>query len=474
MAMNKKGHQWCIILAAFFLFNGVGEAILGFHSSIAHATLTVEKEKEMGRRIVLQIEKQLEVIRDPSVKGYVESIGDRIVPQIGRTPYEFRYYVVRSPDPNAFAIPGGYIFLASGLVLMSSSEDEVAGVVGHEIAHIKARHIAQRIERSKKLNLMSIAGLLAAVIMGGKAGGAVAAGSVATSSALALKYSREDEREADQLGLQYVTKAGYDGWGLVSFLKKMSQKTLHTRGTPPSYLLTHPGSDDRITYLMERLRDSPPKTSKGKGKGLKRIQTTLFVEERAAQTAVIHFQSTLKGNPTDVDALYGLGLAYKKMGRIDLAIGKFERARQASPKDGDILRELGICYFSRRRLEDALSVLRESLAVRGGDILALYYMGRAYQEKGNLDASLDAYLKAKAINPGMVDLYYSLAMVYGKMGDSCKSHRNFSTYFRKKGEAKYALVHLRKALQYCGEKAEIQKEIRKLEGTLKKEETEKR
>jgi predicted Zn-dependent protease len=260
---------------------------------------------------------------------------------------------------------------------------------------------------------------------------------------------------------------------LVSFLKKMGQKSLHTRATPPSYLSTHPGTDDRITYLMERLRDFPPRAPKGKGRDLKRVQATLFVEERVARTAVTHFQSILKGNPADADALYGLGLAYKKMGRIDLAIGKFERARHLSPEDGDILRELGICYFSHGRLDDAVSVLKESLAIHPKDILSLYNMGRAYQEKGDLEASLDAYLRAKEINPDVVDLYYSLAMVYGKRGDACNSHRSFSSYFSKRGETKYALTHLEKALKYCEEGEEIKTEIRRLKKGLK-DKTEKR
>jgi predicted Zn-dependent protease len=465
----KKRPQWCIVMTAVLLLNGLAGAIL---RSSAHALLSVEKEKEMGRRLVLQIEKELEVIRDPTVQQYVEGIGERIVSEIGATPYEFRYYVVKSPDPNAFAVPGGHIFLASGLIIMASSEDEVAGVVGHEIGHIKARHIAQRIERAKKLNLVSLAGILAAVIAGGKAGGAIMAGSAAASQSLQLKYSREDEKEADQLGFQYLTDAGYGGWGLVSFLKKIHQMSFQSPGTPPSYLSTHPGTEDRISYLMERLRDSPPKAVRGNGKDLRRVQVKLFVEEREARTAVIHYQSILQGKPTDVDARYGLALAYKKMGRIDLAIGELERARHQSPQDGGVLRELGICYFLNGRLDEAVSLLRESLVIHPRDTFSLYYMGRAYQEKGDLQAALDSFLKAKEINPNIVDLYYSLAMVYGKMGDRCNSHRHFGTYFKERGEARYALVHFRKALQYCGEKEGIQEEVRRIEKALKEEKKE--
>jgi len=469
MTVKKKGHTWRIIMAALFLLYGSEGPILRSSSPNAYASLSVEKEKEMGRRLVLQIEKELDIIRDPTVQQYVERIGNRILPQIGHTPYEFHFYVVKSTDPNAFAIPGGHIFIGSGLIIMASSEDEVAGVVAHEIGHIKARHIAQRIERSKKLSLITLAGILAGVIAGGKATGAMTLGSVAASQALALKHSREDEREADQLGFQYLTKAGYSGWGLVSFLKKMYRMSFQSSGTPPSYLSTHPGTEDRISYLLGILRGSPARGLEGNGTGLRRIQAILFVEERQAQTAVNHFQSILKGNPNDLDASYGLALAHKKMGRIDLAIGELERARHLSPKDGGVLRELGTCYFLRGRLDDAVSVLRESLVIHPEDVLSLYYMGRAYQEKGNLEASLDAYLRAKEINPDIVDLYYSLAMVYGKRGDGCNSHRNFSTYFSRRGEVKPALIHLKKALQYCGEEEEIQKEIRRLEKALKDE-----
>lgn len=467
--MKEKRHQWRTIMAVLLLLYGCEGAILRSNLPIAHASLSVEREKEMGRRLVLQIEKELDIIRDPIVQQYVDGIGNRILSQIGRTPYEFHFYVVKSPDPNAFAIPGGHIFLASGLIIMASSEDEVAGVVSHEVGHIKARHIAKRIETAKKLSLVTIAGILAGVIVGGKAAGAITAGSVATGQALALKYSREDEREADQLGFQYLIKAGYDGWGTVSFLRKLHRMNSLSPGTPPHYLSTHPGIEDRISYLMERLRNSPVRASKENGRDLKRVQAMLFVEERESQAAIRYFKSILKGKPTDLDGLYGLALAYKKMGRIDLAIGPLERARHLSPQDRGVIRELGICYFLKGRLDDAVSVLKESLVIHPEDILSLYYMGRAYQEKGNLEASLDAYLRAKKITPDIVDLYYSLAMVYGKRGDGCNSHRNFSIYFSKKGEVKYALIHLRKALKYCEEGEEIQEEIRRLKKALKDE-----
>ena len=121
------------------------------------------------------------------------------------------------------------------------------------------------------------------------------------------------------------------------------------------------------------------------------------------------------------------------------------------------------------RLDDAVSMLRESLVIHPNDILSHYYMGRAFQEKGDLEASLKSYLRAKEINPNLVDLYYSLAMVYGKMADRCNSHRNFGTYFSKRGPVKNALFHFRKALEYCDEKEGIQEEIRRLERALKEE-----
>ncbi len=178
---------------------------------------------------------------------------------MGPTPFEFKFYVVNGLDPNAFAIPGGYIFVTTGLLVLAENEQEVAGVLSHEIAHVTQRHISLMIERSTRLNIASMAAILAAMLAGrgGTGSQAAAAMASATAGALQLKYTREMETDADQNGLHYLIKAGYDPNGLISFLNKIQRMSLAIAPNIPQYLLTHPALESRISLMENLLRMGP-------------------------------------------------------------------------------------------------------------------------------------------------------------------------------------------------------------------------
>jgi len=201
------------LLISFFLW---GNFVSGARA------LTTEEEKKMGKRVLAEIEKEADFMRDLTVQAFIERLGYSILDQVGPTPFEFKFYVVNGLDPNAFAIPGGYIFVTTVLLVLAENEQEVAGVLSHEIAHVTQRHISLMIERSTRLNIASMAAILAAMLAGrgGTGSQAAAAMASATAGALQLKYTREMETDADQNGLHYLIKAGYDPNGLISFLNK--------------------------------------------------------------------------------------------------------------------------------------------------------------------------------------------------------------------------------------------------------------
>jgi predicted Zn-dependent protease len=151
---------------------------------------------------------------------------------------------------NAFATPGGYIYIHKGLLNAVENEAELAGVIAHEIGHANARHVASIIEKSQKLNIATLAAIIAGAFLGGggEATAAIAAFSLASASTLTLKYQREHEEEADRLGINYLVNAGYYPAAMVDFLKLIKQYEFLSK-TIPSYLRTHPGTDDRIFYL---------------------------------------------------------------------------------------------------------------------------------------------------------------------------------------------------------------------------------
>jgi predicted Zn-dependent protease len=438
------------------------------------SAMTVDEEKKLGKKILLEMEKQVEWVKDPTIQTFVDRVGYSIVKEVGPTPFEFKFYVIKAQDPNAFAIPGGNIFMTTGLIVMAENEQEIAGVLSHEISHVTGRHIDQMMEKSKRLNIASLAAILLGALAGrgGKGTEAVAATAMATSEAMALKYTREMETDADQNGLNRVIKAGYDPNGLITFLNKIQKMELSMAPQMPVYLMTHPALESRIALLENLMKiGQKPVGPFRKVVNFNRVQSKAFVEEREPDVAVNYFESLVKTNPKDVDRIYGLGLAFKKMGRLDKSIDAFQSGLSLSPKNPDLLRELGIVYFLSGKLEQAIENLETAQSVSGPDedtdLLTLYYLGRTFQEKGALTSALPLFQRVQKEMPEFPDVYYNLGSVYGRMGQNGQSHFNFGKHFKLIGDKKSALLHFRTACEWfekgSREMKEIEQEIREIQ-----------
>jgi predicted Zn-dependent protease len=223
--------------------------------------LTVSDEEKMAKSFLKVIYSYYEIIDDPVIADYVSKIGNRIVAGLEKPLFNYHFYVIKTDPYNAFAIPAGYIFINSGLLMAMDDEDELAGILAHEIAHVNARHISQKIERSKKIGWARMAGMVAGALMGiagaGDAAQAVTLGSAGAAQTAELAYSRENEMQADELGLNYLANAGYSGEGLLRILKKMRSKQWFDSKQVPTYLMTHPAVDDRIAYLDTQIASMP-------------------------------------------------------------------------------------------------------------------------------------------------------------------------------------------------------------------------
>jgi len=453
-----------IVFISFFLFGSlIKEA----------CAMTTEEEKKLGKTVLLEINKEVNFVRDFNIQGLIEKVGDSIVNQVGPTPFEFKFYVINSMDPNAFSVPGGYVFINTGLIFLAENEQELAGVLGHEIAHVTQRHAAQMIERSKRINIASMVAMLAAMLAGrgGAASQAGAAMAQGMGGALQLKYTREIEADADLNGLHYMIKAGYDPKGMINFFKRIQKVSLEMAPKIPAYLLDHPAVEDRISLLENILLMEPKSTGPFKTFGnFERIRTKAFVEEREPDVAVTHFQSLIDANPNNLEGYYGLGLAYRKMGRLDKSIEALQLAHSLAPKDCDTSRELGIDYFLSGKVDQAIENLEglrsDPEAGEKNDLLALYYLGRSYQEKEAFVQALPLFLKVRKEEPEFIDVYHHLGSVYGRTGQKGLSHFYFGKYFKLKGETNNALLHFRTAFDWLErgipEKEEAQREIKEL------------
>jgi predicted Zn-dependent protease len=463
----KKIFSIWIISLFLIAFMGISDKALGF--------MTIEEEKQLGKKILFEMEKREDWVRDLTLQAFINRLGDSLAAQAGPIPFEIKFYLIKGTDPNAFAIPGGHVVLTTGLLASSETEQEIAGVLSHEIAHVTARHVAQLIERSKRLNIASMAAIIAGVLLGGggKGSEAVAVTAMAATEALALKYTREMEIEADQNGLQYAIKAGYDPYGLITFMNRIFKLSLTSGPRVPTYLSTHPAIEDRISLMENLLQARPRPTGPFKTfDSYRKIRAKAFVEEREPHVAVNHFQSLIDSDPKDVDAYYGLGLAYQKMGRLDKSTEAFQKGHSLASDDRDILRELGIAFFLSGKVDQAIRNLETAHSLLGSsgdryeDLLGLYYLGRCYQEKGDFPKALQLYLKVRNSFPEWMDVHRSLGSIYGRMGQKGLSHFHFAKHFKLKGDNRNALLHYRTSLDWLEkgtpERGEAQKEIREL------------
>jgi predicted Zn-dependent protease len=434
------------------------------------AGLSIEEEKKLGREIYEKLEKANALSKNQKVIDYVRKIGAQILSHQQRVPFDYAFNVINSSAINAFATPGGYIYVFRGLITLAENESELASVIAHEIGHANNRHISQMIEKSQKLNMAALAGIIAGALLGGGggAGAAVAMGTMAGVQTMSLQYSRENEEEADRSGMAYLAAAGYDPKSMVDFMKLMRRHEFYSN-LVPSYFLTHPGTSDRIRYLDGLIEARY--TTKGKESivgGFRRIQVEMLMEERNLEPVQARFRDELKKNPSDVNALYGLAVVQAKMGQAKDADANIRAALRLAPEDPEILRDAGIIVYLAGNYPEALQFLRKAYQMNDADEETVLYLGKAYEQTGDLFTALELY--RKALSMGMTDdqIYYGLASAYGQLNNPGESHYWFGTYFKKKKKKDSALFHYRAALSQFPPDSDRAREIRQEIETLQK------
>ena len=429
--------------------------------------LTAEEEKQMGREFMRFVRKSYEVIEDPAIHTYIQKVGSYVADQFPESPFQFRFYVIKEEVYNAFAGPGGYICVNSGLFVAMENEEQLAGILAHEIAHVYRRHISQRIENSKKIGLATLAGAVAGVFLGGAA--AAGALSSAAGQQLALQYSRENEMEADEVGLKYLVKAGYGGEGLLKILKKMREKQWFGSNQIPSYLQTHPAIEARMAYLDTAIQAHPEWRTLNRFKtqgDFAKVRIKLIAAYGDPDTAEDTLDAMLRENTNDVLALYGKGiLSDRQVNRKD-ALDYLQKAIELRPFDGDILRDLGKVRFNNGDYAQALKNLRGALAFNPKDLEGQFLLGRAQTMTGDFQGAVETFERLLAVAPGYFPARYHMGEAYSKLGNALEAHFNLGIYYMHKGPLKNARFHLERALQLAAgfpeKKGKIQKQLKRL------------
>ncbi len=365
-------------------------------------TVSDDDERQLGMDFDRELQKHVRVIYDPVVAGYLNDLGQKIVRQIEPQPFIYRFRVIDDPSLNAFAVPGGYVYFHSGTLLAAGSESELAGVMGHEIAHVKARHYA-RMQKASQLPdiLAGIAGMAAAVAA--REPGILVA-TQAANVAMKLHFSREYETEADELGTIFMTRAGYPPGAITRFFERILAEQRATPDRIPPYLFTHPDVQDRIaavTVQAEKLHPTPSaENAPSDDAALREAQTRLaqLIDTRRA---------TLPGppspDPTLTDPLLAEAERLAASGEQDAALLQLARAEASEPNDPRVPFRVGELLAEQGRHAEAIEAYRRTVRLDPTRALVFFKLGLAYRQMGERHRAVYAFEQASLrAGPGNV------------------------------------------------------------------------
>lgn len=221
---------------------------------VASSAISLDKEVLIGDALMRQLRGQAPIINDPLLDEYIQDIGNRLVTQADNVKFPYKFFIINSPDINAFAFFGGHIGIHTGLIFNARNESELASVLAHEVSHVTQRHIARSIEARQKSSPLQIASLLGSILLAAvnpEVGMAAISVSNAASAQSSINYTRQNEKEADRVGISILADAGFDPNGASSFFSILAEKN-RLKSTPLAFLLTHPLPESRIADARTR------------------------------------------------------------------------------------------------------------------------------------------------------------------------------------------------------------------------------
>lgn len=251
------------LAAAAVVVSGVRAAELPDFGTPADTAMSKTREGQIGRSVMLQLHNAGAVVDDPLLTEYLTSLGSQLASLTDAEGQSFNFFVVKDNQINAFALPGGFIGVNAGLIQAADNESELAGVLAHEISHVTQRHIARAAYDSQRTSIMSIAAMLAAIVLGVATdmSGDALTGAVTASQALAaqrqINFTRANEYEADRVGMELLSSAGFDPNAMSTFFEKLGRRYGGSSQIVPQLLLTHPVSAERVAEARGRARQLP-------------------------------------------------------------------------------------------------------------------------------------------------------------------------------------------------------------------------
>ncbi len=417
----------------------------------ASSVLSNAEEREYAESLIRQMRAYELLIEDPLINDFFSDMGFNLVSRSDQPEAAFSFVILDQDVINAFAAPGGVIALHSGLILLADTQDEVAGVLSHEIAHITQLHMYRAFEKGKTMSIISMLAMMGLILASGGDGqvitGAVM-GAQAASAQAQINFTRHNEVEADRVGIRTLAAAGYDPQGMADFFSKMGHSSRANGEGPPEFLRTHPVSVNRIAEAKSRIQNLPP-VEAVEGRQFYIVQARLrALLEKDPNKSIKHFITELEKPLTDARKngnLYGLAIARQRNAEYDKAEAILSDLLEKEPSRLAFQLQVADLHLKRGQHEQAINALSDLYhSFPGNKAIALEY-GRALldQNKPELAETASVVLRQQLVkgesDPALYVLYAQAANI---AGDEVRSTEAMAESYYQRGGTKEAITQL--------------------------------
>jgi len=424
----------------------------------AELLMTPEDEKKLGKEFMRQVRNSMQMEDDIASNEYIQNLGNKLASQIDTRGQTFSFFILKDPTINAFAGPGGYIGVHTGLIEAAQTEGELASVLAHEIAHVVQRHLLRSLESSQHMSLATFGAILAAIILGhgnGQVSEAVIASTMAGSTQRQLSFSRAHEQEADRVGIEMLYRAGYDPSNMADFFEILQQRNRIGQHDIPEFLLTHPVTASRIADSRGRAATYGPIVNKTISKltpsQFELIKTRIEVlsANRSQQgEAISNLENMLskKRKLTHIQE-YELGLRYQQIDEYAKAQKWLTELQKTDPQRIAYVVATAENQIADQKYQEAIRLTQDQLQIypNNYELTTLYAEASLYNhEPKQAQSALESLIKSERQQPSTYKLLASAAQQAGK--DS-EAYEALGEYYYEVGDINIAIKHFEAALE---------------------------
>ena len=455
-----KAHLVMLLWVASFncIAADINLPMLGDSSS---GIVSKNQEFKLGKSWLQAFRRQVEQHDDPLLQAYLEQLTFDLVIHSELEDTRLTLVLVNNPNINAFAVPGGIIGINTGIFTYADNEDQLASIISHEIAHLSQRHFARGLEARRSSANINLAGLLATLIVSSKSGTDAGIAALSASQALAidqqLRYSRNNEKEADRQGLKIMKKSGRDPGAAAEMLEKMMALTRYSGSRLPEFLLTHPITERRVADTRSRTLEYKNHHYPDNSDFYIMKARTQVLHQDNPKYSVKFFRQKLKENSLNDDAYrYGLAIANSKAGNYDQAIEHLSGLLKKKPFYAPYIYTNIEIDIAAGNYKSALQKLKYQLTLNQNNYPLHILQADALWRSHQYEASAKVLTRLSRKRPEDPSIWYQLAEVRGLAGDISGVHKARAEYFILIG----ALENAKRQLNFA--KKLLQKDVKGL------------